>query len=79
MKLLLTNSTDLNTVQESRFKMYTIESLLICLWVGTHNQSGSGSKTDASVITRSALNPTLKQRERDERRREEEEEDGLFK
>ena len=52
-----------------------IESRLICLWVGTHNQSESGSKTDAAVITRSALSPTLKHRERDERRREEEEEE----
>ena len=64
---MLTNSTDLNTVQESRFEMYMIESRLICLWVGTHNQSESGSKTDAAVITRSALSPTLKHREREMR------------
>lgn len=25
-------------------------SLLICLWAGTHNQSGSVSETNASVI-----------------------------
>ncbi len=41
---------------EIKIKIAEIESLLICLCVGTHNQSGSGSETNESVVSHAALN-----------------------